>query len=134
MAYKRLKPDYDAAVCAYVSGASLKDLAAQYGVKPQTLWEILRRRGVEHRRPMRKEAIEQLDMDPEHALVAALLRLAVRDARSTARYSVQDEQRRLDAQLWLRNRSVVIWWLDLCGLPEEMYETLLRDAGLETEE
>lgn len=64
-------------------------------------------------------------VQPERALIAALLRCVLTDAQCTERY------RREDAQRWLRNRAVVEWWLMLAGLPESTYAVLLRKAGID---
>lgn len=69
-------------------------------------------------------------LSPERVLIAAMLRCAVDDARSTATRSVFAAQRRATAQAWLRDRAQVQWWLDLVGLPEETYAQLLKAAGL----
>lgn len=78
-----------------------------------------------------EEDLNTLELSPEQALIAAMLRTAVHDARSTAKANLVDIQRREDAQKWLRNRGQVLWWLTLVGLPESTYTRLLREAGLE---
>lgn len=72
-----------------------------------------------------------LDLPPTHALVAAMLRYAVQDARSQAKASRYDRQRREKARQWLLDKAAVMYWLDLVGLPEATYNALLKDAGLE---
>lgn len=71
-----------------------------------------------------------LDLSPVHALVAAMFRYAVQDARSQAKASRYDSQRRENARSWLCDKIAVTYWLDLAGLPETTYETLLKEAGL----
>jgi hypothetical protein len=77
----------------------------------------------------RADDLDTLDLSPAQACIAAMLRHAVTDARSTSqgRYDVQ---RRANARQWLRNRRSVQWWLDLAGLPDTTYDALLRAAGL----
>lgn len=123
--------DYSEAVTLYVEGMPLKALAARYGITPQSMHDILRYRGALHRRFHRTDAVESLDMAPEHALIAAVLRVAVNDAKSQAQSSVHDRQRIAEAQQWLRDRATVMGWIELANLPDTTYEALLREAGLE---
>ena len=71
------------------------------------------------------------ELSPEQALIAAMLRCAVQDARSQARATQADVHRRVSAQQWLRDRQQVEWSLTLVGLPESSYARLLREAGIE---
>jgi len=73
----------------------------------------------------------ELGMAPEYALIAALLRVAVNDARSRAHSASSDKARIAEAQAWLRNREAVMYWLELANLPDTTYDALLREAGLE---
>lgn len=123
--------DYSEAVTLYAEGMSLKVLAARYGITPQSMHDILRFRGVLQKRFDRTDAVEALDMAPEHALIAAVLRVAVHDAKSKAKASVHDRQRIAEAQQWLRDRATVMGWIELANLPETTYELLLKEAGLE---
>jgi hypothetical protein len=79
-----------------------------------------------------EEDLDALDLSPARACLAAMLRYAVQDARSTGKGQLQQE-RRAKAQAWLRDREAVQWWLTLAGLPEGTYEALLREAGLAEE-
>lgn len=121
------------------------EVAKELGVAPTTMytrqaqgvaqWLTAPRRGAkalppaEGRSPGREVA--DLGMAPEHTLVAALLRVAVHDARSRAQAMSSDAPRRAEAQAWLRNREAVMYWLELANLPEETYDALLKEAGLE---
>jgi hypothetical protein len=55
----------------------------------------------------------------------------VADARSQARAGSPDGDRKARAQAWLRHRAAVMWWLDLAGLDDWVYDALLTEAGLE---
>jgi hypothetical protein len=81
------------------------------------------------RQGSRVDDLDACDLSPAQACIAAMLRHAVTDARSTSqgRY---DRVRRTKAQQWLRDRPRVMWWLDLAGLPDTTYTALLRAAGL----
>lgn len=70
------------------------------------------------------------ELSPYQALLAAMFRTAVQDARSQGRSSRDALRRRASAQAWLRNEPLVQWWLTLAGLPEWTYTALLREAGL----
>ncbi len=87
------------------------------------------------RPPRRADALQdeptEAQLSPEQALIAAMLRCAVQDARSTAKATEADVHRRRNAQQWLRDRRQVEWWLTLVGLPESTYARLLKEAGLD---
>jgi hypothetical protein len=78
-----------------------------------------------------EQDLNTLELSPEQALIAAMLRTAVQDAKSTAKANLIDIQRREDAQKWLRDRGQVMWWIIQLGLPDGTYERLLREAGLD---
>lgn len=81
----------------------------------------------------RRTAVEEervLDLSPERALLAAMLRAAVADANSHARSSRFDCAQRDSATRWLLDRPQVQFWLDLLGLPDGTYHALLRAAQL----
>jgi hypothetical protein len=123
--------DYRQAVLLYAEGMSLKALAARYGITPQSMWAILKFRGAARRQEHRDDSLAHLGMSPEQTLIAALLRVAVNDARSRAHSASSDGARIAEARAWLRNREAVMYWLDLADLPETTYERLLAMAGLE---
>lgn len=77
-----------------------------------------------------EQSLDSLDLSPEQALIAAMLRHAVQDARSRGTGAIQ-QQRRVQAQAWLQDKAAVGYWLEMAGLPEWTYNALLRDAGLE---
>jgi 1,2-phenylacetyl-CoA epoxidase catalytic subunit len=64
------------------------------------------------------------DLLPEQDLIAAVLRQALRDARSDSVYAAPARQ-------WLRDAAAVQVWLDLAGCPAGTYAALLREAGVE---
>ena len=67
------------------------------------------------------------DLLPEQDLIAAVLRQALRDARSDSVYAAPARQ-------WLRDAAAVQVWLDLAGCPAGTYAALLREAGVEEDE
>jgi hypothetical protein len=75
-------------------------------------------------RPQRYADLAQIDASPDKRLVAAMLYLAVTDARGGNGYSAQ-------ARAFLRNEPLVRWWIDLVGFPDTTYTRLLVAAGLE---
>lgn len=79
------------------------------------------------------EDLHHLELAPERALLAAMLRCAVADARGTGQSRLL-VQRRASAQAWLRDERAVRAWLELLGLPEATYSALLKAAGLEEKE
>lgn len=79
------------------------------------------------------EDLHQLALSPERALLAAMLRCAVTDARNMG-HSTLLVQSRERAITWLRNERAVRYWLDLLELPDWTYKALLREAGLVEED
>ncbi len=77
-----------------------------------------------------EEDLDSLDLSPEQALIAAMLRHAVQDARSTGQTRSQ-QQWRANAQAWLHDQAAVGYWLEVAGLPAWTYMALLKEAGLE---
>lgn len=67
----------------------------------------------------------------EHRFIVAILRQALTDAvrqacpYSRAWYDTQEARR------WLQSRDEVLFWVMLAGLPEGVYERLVKAAGLE---
>lgn len=130
----RRPKDYRQAVILYAEGMPLPELAARYGITPQGMWQALRARGVANRRYTWETTLNHREMSPEHALIAALLRVAVNDAKSRAQAASSDGPRIAEAQAWLRNREAVMFWIELANLPDTTYDALLREAGLEGEQ
>jgi hypothetical protein len=121
---------------------SRRRLAEELGVHPETLRLWLRRetlatilarcqapRSPTEAEPRPREALDAT-VCGEHALIAALLRTALVDARSTPSGGGRETRRRIEARAWLRDRATVQLWLDLGGLPDGTYEALLHAAGL----
>jgi hypothetical protein len=84
-------------------------------------------------RPAIAADLAAYELSPERALLAAMFRMAVTDARSQGQHPAL-QARRLSAQAWLRNEPLVRWWLTLAGLPEWTYHALLCEAGLKKED
>jgi hypothetical protein len=89
------------------------------------------------RRPHAEDPPQFTGVQPEQALIAALLRTLLADATrdvATMRDSLgaaKQAQHREEARAWLRDKEAVIWWITLAGLPETTYDALLEAAGLE---
>lgn len=69
---------------------------------------------------------DAIDLAPEQALVAAVLRCAVQDARRVG------GKHQAEARAWLRDKATVLAWLNMAGLPETTYDALLRAAAVES--